>query len=101
MKSKSVLSVHATSRKRRSPAGGSMTGSVAPPRNRCVVRCHNVRLSFHSDSCASTSRERSDIRRAVISKEGGSNRKRVGHSDAFPGGLSFEKFGDEFPALLS
>src|SRR4029077_10179344 len=97
MKSKSVLSVHATSRKRRSPPGGSMTGSVGPPRNRCAVRCHNVRLSFHSDSCASTSRERSDIRRAVISRKA----VRVGHSDAFPGGLPFEKFGDEFPALLS
>jgi hypothetical protein len=34
-------------------------------------------------------------------EEGGANRERVSHSDAVPGGLPLEKFGDEFPALLS
>jgi hypothetical protein len=34
-------------------------------------------------------------------EEGGANRERVGHSDAVPGGLPLEKFGDEYPALLS
>jgi hypothetical protein len=78
-----------------------MTGSVGPPRNRlrgalpqCQIVIPQRQLRFDQPRAV-----RHQARRHL--EEGGANRKRVGHSDAFPGGLPFEKFGDEFPALLS
>ena len=70
MKSKSVLSLHAASRKRRSPGGGSITGSAVAA-EQALRRCAATASDSRSTATAApaTSRDGSAIIRAVISKK--------------------------------